>query len=718
MKRNTVCLNPISCVAPEPVLRYFDLLRTIRLEIESVIERIAEHPEDSPAAILNAPCGLAESVACLLASPGADSFPLSSLMKKHHLTGLETLVMSVLFISELHPGFRTRFSSDPSRSAGPEDTCRLSFAAIIETLGLELSYDVEILNGVIGANSTLVSNRLIEVMYSFEKDDPLSEPDIAIKRDVYALIRGSNSNHDELLSIEYPTTRLEQVVLPEPTKRKLLNLIENFDEIRERRAAMALDDTIEYGQAAVILFHGPSGTGKTMLARAISNYTGKPLVIPRIGDSGIRRYFRSDEFNDVIGRVFFETERHSGILFLDECEEYLNEHSDAMHAFLRMFEQSRCIVILSSNAPESIYASFDRRISLKIAFESPDAWQRLEIWKNLLPPNLRVAPDVDLKVLAQMYPMTGGYIKNALLYAINIAIHRNSKEICLTWADLEEACNAQETHLGLASVWRKLVKTRRCLDSIYLSGDDIGKARRITGRILEIQKVIQRFEGDDTSSLQGPKVLVQAGSGERGRQIAMAIAGEVSEVACVIEVSEILSNPQLVNDPIAAAKVLDGVITTNSASGKIIVILEAEMLFGDVEIDGSKTARDLFRDVLVAHRASVLFVAESWFGLSKRQSHVFFEVFRESADNSGSRLRLWRDIISEFGREWDEAGVGEVLAGFAVDPGDIRRIVLRAIWQEHGESGERVLRAETLIRLAKQHQQSRKCNGFDMVSEG
>lgn len=71
---------------------------------------------------------------------------------------------------------------------------------------------------------------------------------------------------------------------------------------------------------------------------------------------------------------------------------------------------------MATNRAFDLDEALHRRITLAIEFLVPDFALRQEIWRQHLLTDLKLDKDVDLKELAMNYELTGGFIKNVIIY--------------------------------------------------------------------------------------------------------------------------------------------------------------------------------------------------------------------------------------------------------------------------------------------------------------
>jgi len=188
-----------------------------------------------------------------------------------------------------------------------------------------------------------------------------------------------------------------------------------------------------------ILLYGPSGTGKTLLAKAVANETDANFVSlnpPEI----ISKYYGESETH--LRDMFDEAEKNAPtIIFIDEIDCIAQERSKItgeverrivtqLFSLLDRLEMiENVFFIAATNRVESLDIAFRRRIDREIEFQIPDNESRFEILQ-IYTKNMPLSQDIDLNKIAGM---TDGYvgadIKKLVMEATLIAIHRSIPNI-------------------------------------------------------------------------------------------------------------------------------------------------------------------------------------------------------------------------------------------------------------------------------------------------
>lgn len=179
-----------------------------------------------------------------------------------------------------------------------------------------------------------------------------------------------------------------------------------------------------------MLFWGVPGTGKTLMAQAISDTLGMklskygPAEIESSEPGGAERTIK-DIFRNCNNQV---------VLF-DECDSLLVSReevgpimSQMINTLLSEMELFKGVVIFTTNRMGKLDSALERRLTTKIEFPFPDKKARLLIWKRMLPKKAPLNKDVKLKELSE-YPFTGGSIKNIVLNTARTAIYLKAKNI-------------------------------------------------------------------------------------------------------------------------------------------------------------------------------------------------------------------------------------------------------------------------------------------------
>lgn len=235
------------------------------------------------------------------------------------------------------------------------------------------------------------------------------------------------------LGIEFKTEELDEVILPEQTRKSIVSVLKQHQHSRKIFDEWGLGDVIEYGRGMTMLFYGPPGTGKTWAATCIARAMGKDISII---DSSQLQTSEPGGMERNLKAAFAEAKEKKKVLFIDECDSLVQDRrgmgqilSAEINCLLKEVEGFEGILVLATNRVAELDKALERRISLIVEFPKPTEEERIQIWKRLLPPKMPLDEDVKVEVLAREFDITGGLIKNAVLGAARLAVTEDADKV-------------------------------------------------------------------------------------------------------------------------------------------------------------------------------------------------------------------------------------------------------------------------------------------------
>ncbi|EKD59333.1 MAG: hypothetical protein ACD_55C00066G0003, partial [uncultured bacterium] len=188
------------------------------------------------------------------------------------------------------------------------------------------------------------------------------------------------------------------------------------------------------------LFHGPSGTGKTLTATLLGKYTGRDVY--RIDLSRVvSKYIGETEKN--LSALFDKAEYKEWILFFDEADALFGKRTDVRDShdryanqevsyLLQRLEGYHGLVILATNKRSNLDEAFVRRFQSIIQFPMPRAEERCRIWRQAFPQQIEISEDIDWKEIAARYELPGAGIMNVMHHCALEVLADQSRRLDLT----------------------------------------------------------------------------------------------------------------------------------------------------------------------------------------------------------------------------------------------------------------------------------------------
>lgn len=246
---------------------------------------------------------------------------------------------------------------------------------------------------------------------------------------------------------------LDDVVVPSAQAGQLAGLV---GRIRDRELVV---DRWGFGRhhdsvsGLVALFHGPSGTGKSMAAAAIGRAGG--LEVWRVDLSQLVSKYVGETAKQLTA-VFRRAAREGWLLLFDEADAVFGKRTEVSDAhdryanqdvshLLTLLEDHPGTAILTTNLLANIDDAFQRRVHVVVEFEPPGLDERTRLWTQVVPGETPVVEDIDWRWLARRYPLTGAQIRDA---AVDAAYAAAANGRVVTLEHLEDGIRGQFAKAG------------------------------------------------------------------------------------------------------------------------------------------------------------------------------------------------------------------------------------------------------------------------------
>ncbi len=221
----------------------------------------------------------------------------------------------------------------------------------------------------------------------------------------------------------------EQVALPEDVLDSIREFLGRVKHRRKVYEEWGYDARMSTSRGLTALFHGPPGTGKSMVAGLIAREL--TLDLYRVDLAQITsKWIGETEKN--LGEVFDAAEDGQCVILFDEADSLFAKRTEVkssvdryanleVNYLLQRLDTFEGVAILTTNLEGSLDQAFKRRLSLRLAFPFPDEEMRVRLWLAHIPPEVPTAGDFDFEDLAKRFPLSGGYIRNSALRAAFLA---------------------------------------------------------------------------------------------------------------------------------------------------------------------------------------------------------------------------------------------------------------------------------------------------------
>ena len=533
----------------------------------------------------------------------------------------------------------------------------------------------------------LLANLLLVGRGVSDSGDAFLGLELRLPARLVTLLLGQEGEDETLQSFSRlvePAESLSRVILPPAEKARIVELVEQHGAYSQALREWGLEDAITYGRGVVMLFTGPSGTGKTLTARALAAHLGRRMLLV---DTTRLLGPHHQGFEANLDNLLREARLQGAVLFFDECEPLFASaarSSGHLSALLTALEQFDGVVILATNVDQALDPALDRRVLYRVTFEIPSPSLREAIWQVHLPPSMPVADDVDVGYLGRRFEFAGGYIKNSVLLAAGQAAARavrGEEPAAVTQADLMEAAYTQLRSRLNRYADREVVDLR--LDDLILPEDVKGQIREIIEAV-SAQQIVFREWGFDKKFNKG-RGLSALFDGEPGTGKTLSteiIAAELGMSLFRVNVANVVS--KYIGE---TEKNLTKIFGEARSAHAVLLFDEADALFSKrVEV---KHSNDRFANMEIGvllqlierYDGLVILTTNLKASIDKAfERRLSFKINFPFPD-ADTRSQIWRQLLPPEAPLADDVDFEDLGEFFDLSGGSIKNAVLRAAYR-------------------------------------